>query len=305
MRSLAFFLGGAALLGYAAQTPNLPTPLVNHLAKLSSATTVNVKYTFRVVGESPTEYKLALGRPKMFKLSNDAGFVQSDGKTLYTYTKSTNSYTEEPLTDDTIADFSKRPEVFGWAAFLQKEPAADIAVAKAGSTRNVQGNDVTEVEVTLKKGNTSGTLYVDKKIGIARGYALKSGDKQYLATASELSLKSGKPDDKADETLFAFVAPDGAKKAEAKPAATFAQVQEIVNNNCMPCHNSSNRRAGLDLSNYEGIAGAVTPGNPHASKLIQSLHAPGAGRMPKNRPPLSQDTEAVLIAWINAGAKKD
>jgi outer membrane lipoprotein-sorting protein len=308
MRSLALFLGGAVLLGYAAQTqtPNLPAPLANNLSKLSSASSVNVKYTFRVVGESPTEYTLALGRPKMFKLSSDSGFIQSDGKTIYTYTKSSNTYTEAPLTDEALAEFAKRPEVFAWSPFLLKEPAADIAMARAGASRNVAGKDVTEVEVTMKKGSTIATLYVDKALGIARGYALKAGDKQYLVTATEVAIKNATPTENADATLFAFAAPSGAKKAEAvKATATYAQVQAIMNSSCMPCHNATNMRAGLNLTTYEGIASAVTPGNAAASRLIRSLHAPGGNRMPKNGAPLPEATEAVIAAWINAGAKKE
>lgn len=304
MRSVALFLGGAVVLGFAAQTPNLPAPLANHLAKLSSASNVSVVYKFRVVGESPTEYKLSLGRPKMFKLASDTGFVQSDGKTLYTYTKSSNSFTETPLTDEALAEFTKKPEVYAWAAFLQKEPANDIAVARAGATRNVAGNDVTEVEVTMKKGGVVSTLYVDKKLGIARGYSLKQGDKQYLAAASELTIKTDPADAKPES--FAFSAPDGAKKVEptAAAAGSYADVQTILNDNCMPCHSASNMAAGIDLSNAHGVMAVVTPGNAAGSRLIMSLHASGGNRMPKGRSPLSAASEATIVAWINAGAKK-
>jgi len=88
-------------------------------------------------------------------------------------------------------------------------------------------------------------------------------------------------------------------------AATYASVQEIMNTSCMPCHNATNARAGVNLSSYDGVVAAVTPGNAAASRLILSLHAPGNARMPKGRAPIADATEQTIVAWINAGAKKD
>ncbi len=302
MKSVALILAGVVLLGFAAQSPVLPKLLTDHMARLQAASSVEIKYTFRVIGESPTDYKLALGRPKMFKLESSTGYVVADGTKFVTYTKATNTYTEAPLTDEVIAEFSRRPEVLGWSGFLLKEPATEFVAAKSGTTRNLAGNEVTEVEASLKGGKVL-TFFMDKKLGLARAFSIKDADKQYLATATELVIKTDAltPEGTA---AFAFAPPAGAKKEEAAATPTFAQVQPILTANCMPCHSARNRKAEVDLSNYEGTLATVNPGSAKTSKLIRSLHAPGMSRMPKNAAPLSPAVESVLVAWIDAGAKK-
>jgi len=301
MRSLALLAVGFAVFGYAAQQVIFPAPLAGHFEKLAAAPGVNVTYTFRALGESASEYKLSLAKPNLFKLTLPTGFVQSDGKTLFTYRKKTNQYIETPLTDALVADFAKRPEVFAWSDYLAKKPGDGIAQAKVGASRTVQGNDVTQVDVTLKPGGTTGALFVDKKLGIARGYTLKTADKEYLAMATAIEIvPEAKPE------TFAFVAPAGAQKLEAAaPTASYGEVQAIMTATCMPCHNAERQRAGVILTNYEGVVAAVTPGNGAGSRLVKSLRASGAHRMPKNRDPLAEPQIQLIEKWIDAGAKKD
>jgi outer membrane lipoprotein-sorting protein len=299
---LSLLAGGVVLAGGAAWQVTLPAPLTSHFDRLAAAESLTVDYTGRYLGETAATYRLTMAKPNRFRLTTPEGFVLSDGKTITTYVAKDKTYTETPVTDDAVAAFAARPEVRPWAAFLVKTARADVLVAKAGSKRTVQGNEVSEVTVGMK-GDTTGTVYVDGKLGIARGASLKTGAKEYLALATKISL-----DDKSlPGTEFAFVAPEGAKKLEAvKPLAdaTYASVQAIMNASCMPCHSAQNRRAGIDLTNYAGVVAAVTPGNAATSRLVRSLRATGRDRMPRNAPPLPEAQINLIEAWVNAGAKE-
>lgn len=102
---------------------------------------------------------------------------------------------------------------------------------------------------------------------------------------------------------------NGESNTAAGPAGGYAAVQAIFNANCMPCHSSTNHRAGLDLSSYDaamkgGEGGAeVVAGKPESSRLIQYLTGAKKPRMPMKRPPLSDDQMKTIKDWITAGAK--
>jgi len=302
MRSLALLAGSVLLFGFATQEVNLPAPLAGHFDKLTSAQSLTATYTFRVVGEAPTDYELSLSKPNLFKLSSADGFVLSDGKNIYTYTKSTNEYTQVPVTDEGVAAFAMKPELFAWAPFFLKKASEQVGIARAGGSRTVQGNEVTEVNVTLKKNSTTANLFIDKKVGVARGDSLRIGEKEYLATASKIELSK----DALGTDVFAFSAPDGAKKVEptAKADASFASVQGILTANCMPCHGAANPRGGVNLSSYDGILATVTPGNAASSELTRSMRASGPGRMPLNRAPVADEKIKLIETWINNGAQQ-
>ena len=160
----------AALTAGNGQQVVLPPMLVKHLEVLTTAPTLTVEYKLRVIGESPSDYKLVLSQPDRFRLTTPTGFILSDGKTVTTYKSATKTFTEEPYTIEWVTDFVKKPEVVAWGAFLVKNPAESFLSARAGATRTIQGNEVTEVEASLKKNPTPVTFYIDKKLGVARGY---------------------------------------------------------------------------------------------------------------------------------------
>ncbi|HWD40788.1 MAG TPA: hypothetical protein VG944_18210 [Fimbriimonas sp.] len=305
MRTLAILATGAVLVtafGRTAFQSNLPEPLASDFSKLSSAKSLKLDYTNRVVGEAPVHYTLDMTKDKEFKLTWDGGFVQSDGTNLYTYNKAKNTYTKEAITDDVLAKFEKRPEVVGWAAFLQKDPSKDIEGASQADSKSMKGNPVQGVNVSWKGGKTSAVIYVDTANGVTRGYTFKTGGKEYLAIADKVDLSS----DPIPDSEFAFTAPDGATLVEVQSdGATFADVQSILNDNCMPCHNSTNKRASIDLSNYSGVSAVVTANNPSDSLLIKSVKGDGVDKMPKGRPALSSDQIKKMSDWISAGAKNE
>jgi len=302
MRSLPLFLSSGFLvlsLLPQAGAPALPGVLTRNFDVLAAAPSLTLEYKLRVVGESPADYKLVFSRPGQFRLTTPTGYVVSDGKMVTTYKNATKTYSQEPFTDGWVNTFAKRPEVQAWGAFLQKDPASSIEAAKAGQSRNIGGNEVTEVAVSFKKLPTVVTLYVDKKIGIARGLAATVEGKDYLVMASSITI--GKDPLTAD--AFAFVAPEGSKKEDAVLPANFASVQALMNDKCMPCHDAVNRKDGVDLSNYTGVLAAVTPGDPANSRLIKSVRATGRDRMPKKADALPEAQIKMLEKWVQDGAK--
>jgi len=302
MRSLPLlFSSGFLILSVLPQAGNpiLPGILTRHFEVLAAAPSLTLEYKFRVVGESPADYKLVLSRPGAFRLSTPTGYVLSDGRTVTTYKSATKTYTQEPYSDAWVNTFSRRPEVLAWGAYLQKDPASFIDAAKAGASRTIGGNEVTEVAVSLKKQPTPVTLYIDKNLGIARGLAQSVGGKDYLVMASVITI--GK--DPLTVDAFAFVPPEGSKKEDAVQPATFASVQALMNGKCMPCHDAVNRKDGVDLSNYAGIVAAVTPGDPANSRLIKSVRATGRDRMPKKADALPEAQIKMLEKWVQDGAK--
>lgn len=99
-------------------------------------------------------------------------------------------------------------------------------------------------------------------------------------------------------------------KDQVAGAATFASVQLIFNQRCMPCHGEK-RKEGIDLRTYEsvmkgGTEGAVvTPGDPSSSVLVQALRGRnGKKQMPFKQPPLPEDRIKQIEDWIKAGAKR-
>ncbi|RYG26880.1 hypothetical protein EON82_01545 [bacterium] len=297
MRALALISGGV-FVAAAAQQVNLPAPLVRHYDNLKGANSLTVDYTVRTLGEAAAPYKLVLSREGSFKLTTPSGFVLSDGKTVTTYRESTKTYTQEAYTPEWLSIFERRPDVLVWGAFLSKNPTAEVASAQLGAARAVQGNDTQEVRVAFTKPTVEGTLFVDRKLGVVRGWTTKTGEKETLVVAKTIEL--GKEPLAAEQ--FAFVAPAGSKKEEVA-SSTFAQVQAVLTANCMPCHSGGSPRAGINLTNYEGVSKIVIPGKVHDSLLVKSIHGAGARKMPPSGRSLTEEQMKLIHTWIADGAK--
>ncbi len=98
-----------------------------------------------------------------------------------------------------------------------------------------------------------------------------------------------------------------AGRATAPVASREAGVAVLLARNCLECHNSSDRKGGLDLSRREralrgGDSGIVLkPGDPDDSLLVKRVDS---GEMPpEDRTKLSAHDSKLLRDWIKAGAK--
>jgi len=92
----------------------------------------------------------------------------------------------------------------------------------------------------------------------------------------------------------------------ASPKFYSTRVTDILNDNCLSCHDDT-AKGNLRLDSYDGIlkGGAdgkvIVPGDPDASMLIQAIRRTGDLKMPPKRP-LGAAEVADLEAWVKAGA---
>ena len=90
-----------------------------------------------------------------------------------------------------------------------------------------------------------------------------------------------------------------------------ADIQPILERNCVRCHNDEKTKGGLRMDTYEEIMkggdteDAIVPGNPKASELLVRIHLRpiDEGVMPDEGRALESPEVALLDAWVKAGAK--
>ena len=99
-----------------------------------------------------------------------------------------------------------------------------------------------------------------------------------------------------------------------------SSIQPIFNNHCLNCHQYPIRAGALELDTYENLmlgesnnGPVVIPFNPDSSILYRVLlrdsvivpNEPICCRMPKDAPPLSQNTIDLIYNWIEEGAEEE
>lgn len=297
-------IAGAALL----QSPS--SSVKAHCDKLLASKSLTSKCTVQIVGGASFEKSIVLAKPNRIRIESPSQLIVSDGTTVWKLNKKTNEYIEGPAPGEP----GKLLEGEGilYLAFFDPKFMESVGSSKAGKVRKIKGFTVREVEVTLPKiPGASATLLIDDTIGIARGMVWKETTPQAMEMvvfAEELAL------DKADDKLFAFVAPEGAKKLEApatgnSDAPTWSQISAIFMGNCTGCHGGRMARGGLNLSTYEStMAGSksgkvIVAGDVNASRIMQYLYGRGRPQMP----PSGKMPDSVIQKiekWIAAGAQK-
>ena len=94
------------------------------------------------------------------------------------------------------------------------------------------------------------------------------------------------------------------------PAVDFlSQIEPILRESCWACHGATKQRGGLRLHTREaaftnGNSGpSILPGDSeHSLLIVRVLGTDGEDRMPKNKPPLTDEQVLLLRRWIDAGA---
>ena len=85
-------------------------------------------------------------------------------------------------------------------------------------------------------------------------------------------------------------------------------VLPILNSNCIDCHAGTDATNGLQLDSYEGLMqGAnsgrvIVPGDSKQSVLVQKITDMTGKQMPPEKP-LSTADIAMIVAWVDQGAK--
>jgi mono/diheme cytochrome c family protein len=89
-------------------------------------------------------------------------------------------------------------------------------------------------------------------------------------------------------------------------------VASVIADQCIRCHAGQQPAGQLSLATFQRLlAGSqnggpiLTPGKPAESMLIRKIKGLAGDRMPKNAPPLSDETIAKFEKWVAEGAKFD
>jgi mono/diheme cytochrome c family protein len=76
------------------------------------------------------------------------------------------------------------------------------------------------------------------------------------------------------------------------------QVQPIISQYCISCHNTNNSSGGVNLDNYNSVKDYALNG----SLLGAINHENGYSNMPKNAPQLNPCDRLLIELWVNEGA---
>jgi outer membrane lipoprotein-sorting protein len=307
MKSFAipFILGGGMML---AATFAPEAHLDKQAAILKDAKSLKVVCTFQHIPGTKAEYTLTYSKPNMLLIVGPDRVVESDGTTLWEYDKTAKTYTETPFSAEMLARRAQSDEVIAWASFFTDSLMKNITSAQTGGARSIKGSPTTEVTFTTGSTNPKTvTLFIDDKLGVARGMAMKAKDGDVLVQATTIEL--GAEPMAADK--FTFAAPADAKKVEApKPDPNgWATVQPVFASNCSPCHAGGRGKGGFSIASYQAVmkgsdAGSlIVAGDPDNSRLIQLITGQAQPKMPQGRD-MSQADIDKLKAWIKAGAKE-
>ena len=88
------------------------------------------------------------------------------------------------------------------------------------------------------------------------------------------------------------------KTTACKPSPTYtADIKNILEGNCFPCHNGEKKKRGLDLSTYETSKAAAVEKNFLGSINHEDAYTP----MPKNHDKLDDPTIAKISCWVKNG----
>lgn len=103
-------------------------------------------------------------------------------------------------------------------------------------------------------------------------------------------------------------------KSEERWTGSYTQdIEPVLKENCISCHNLQNAANGLNLETYEGVmkgtqyGRVVVPGLPEASTLVTVMRrSPSSAiHMPHDKPLLTENRMKNIELWIKAGATKD
>jgi len=298
-------VAGAGLILAAGFVPS--TPLDKQASILKEAKTLKITYTLRLSGVK-SDYTLVYSKPDMILLDSDGNTVESDGKTIWEYNKTAKTYTETPVTPGVIAKQAQADDVLAWASFFTDQFMSKISNVQTGAPRAIKGEPTTQVTFTYGTDNPKAvTVYMDDKLGIARGFSFTGKHGDVLAIADKIETSP----DAMTADKFAFSAPAGATKvaAPAPGAPVWANVQQILNTNCTPCHSAARMTSGFSIESYASVmkgsnsGPVITAGDPDNSRIVQFITGQAQPKMPPRRT-LSDADIATIKDWIKAGAKE-
>ncbi|MBI1323144.1 hypothetical protein GC170_08145 [bacterium] len=100
-------------------------------------------------------------------------------------------------------------------------------------------------------------------------------------------------------------------KSPDSPLIFGRDVAPVLVANCLGCHNAETKSSGFSMASFASLAAGGDSGaawvvaDSQASMIVRKIRGLDPPRMPRNRPPLGNDTIARMAAWIDSGAKLD
>lgn len=291
----------------AAITFQVNNPLLNgHVEKLKQAGSLSITFTVNRIGSELEDQTLVLSKPGIFRYETPSAVVIANGTNVLTLDKKSNQYFEEAQTPEALKKVMGSDVLWAWSAFTDDTFMKPVTAARAGASRPIKGVPVKEVNVS--RGEKLTTLFVDDKLGFARGVTFqedKGGQKTtVLVIASEIAISK----DPMAMTDKAFTMPASAQKVDKSALAlTFKDSRPIFAARC-GCH-MNQAPAGLSLANHKAVmAGSksgsvVTAGDPDGSILLQVIKGTRAPKMPPQGN-LTTEQMDTLTKWIKDGAKE-
>lgn len=263
---------------------------------------MTVKFKVMQVGGASVDHTLTFDKPGRLRWETPVQLVIADGKTLTTYDKARNLYSQSPITEGWTKQVFADPAVWVWSAFFDTNFLKPIISTKKVGGRSVKGVALTDFHIE-REGLSIG-VSTDDAAGIVRNYTYRiAGQGDFIVQASDV-LFSKKP---KDDALFAFTPPEGAmKKSDAEAsmkALTYADVKPLFDQYCTTCHGGPNPARGIDLSSHSAITSgrSITVGSGAQSRIVRIMRS---GQMPpQSSPRIPQEGIDKISAWIDGGAK--
>lgn len=102
----------------------------------------------------------------------------------------------------------------------------------------------------------------------------------------------------------------------SKPVSYAAQIQPILNKNCMECHaqgKKGEKKSGLNMETYAQLmtgtrfGPVIVPGNSISSTLVRLIDQKADAKinMPHEKGKIPENDIALIKTWINEGAKNN
>jgi len=188
----------------------------------------------------------------------------------------------------------------------------ELMVGTAGGRVVLAGNGVgSRIVQVIEEGDMprGGGRVTDEELALLRKWIDEGARAAVAVRETNLSVLAADSGEGAMPT-----GPVPLRLASGSETVSFSlDVAPIVIENCSGCHlEAQNVQGGLNLQTFDGwLRGGDTgvmlvPGTPDESLLIQKLRGTAGGdRMPRNRPPLSDETIAKIAKWIEEGATYD
>lgn len=201
------FAGGLAQLGVG-QVRGIDI-LNNHVKAFNEAQTLKSTYLLTMIGGTPTEYTIELGKPKVARLENPTTIVVADGKEIFTYDKPSRIFYRQPQTDETFGDIFGGGGTRLFAPFYDARAYASVVNPKSLGTSQRKGMAMEGVRFSYGSyPTTTLSLYMPKSDYVLRQAEIVTSDK-ISQTSGVVDTRSITLGDAIVPERFAWVSPAG------------------------------------------------------------------------------------------------